>query len=151
MVAEANSDSTHDFLTDPIELVVDEDAKGNAIVRANMTTLGAAVVPRWALVADGFKLELSRGEGGPRTRLTKLGSDDVDLAGAAPEQRDRLVRALQSVRQGLVVAPETPQALSDADRARLRALGYGTSESMTSQLDGSDPSSWVAPALPPSR
>lgn len=42
MVAEKNSGTTHDFLNDPIKLIVDVDpANGQQIVRADGTTLGA--------------------------------------------------------------------------------------------------------------
>ncbi|MHC5111029.1 MAG: beta-Ala-His dipeptidase [Planctomycetota bacterium] len=41
MVCEKNSGTTHDFDNDPIELILDEDAEGEQIVRANGTTLGA--------------------------------------------------------------------------------------------------------------
>lgn len=42
MVAEQNAGTEHDFLRDPIRLVMDKDAKtGAAIVRADGTTLGA--------------------------------------------------------------------------------------------------------------
>ncbi|MCG3137506.1 MAG: Cytosol non-specific dipeptidase [Phycisphaerae bacterium] len=41
MVCEKNSTTTHNFDTDPIKLVVDQDAKGQPILRAAGTTLGA--------------------------------------------------------------------------------------------------------------
>ncbi len=41
MVCEKNSDVDHNFDNDPIELVLDSDAEGLQIIRANGTTLGA--------------------------------------------------------------------------------------------------------------
>ncbi len=41
MVCEKNADTEHDFDNDPIKLVVDKDDKGEQIVRADGTTLGA--------------------------------------------------------------------------------------------------------------
>ena len=40
-MCEKNSDTQHDFDNDPIKLIVDTDAKGEQIVRADETTLGA--------------------------------------------------------------------------------------------------------------
>ena len=41
MVCEKNAGTRHDFDNDPIRLVVDKDAKGQPVVRADGTTLGA--------------------------------------------------------------------------------------------------------------
>jgi len=41
MVCEKNSDTQHDFDNDPIRLIIDKDKKGERIVRADGTTLGA--------------------------------------------------------------------------------------------------------------
>lgn len=41
MVCEKNADTAHDFDNDPIRLVIDKDAAGEPIVRADSTTLGA--------------------------------------------------------------------------------------------------------------
>ncbi|MDX9975704.1 MAG: beta-Ala-His dipeptidase [FCB group bacterium] len=41
MVPEKNAGTRHEFDTDPIRLIIDKDAKGETIVRADGTTLGA--------------------------------------------------------------------------------------------------------------
>jgi dipeptidase D len=56
MVCEKNAGTEHDFDRDPIKLVVDADAAGKAILRAEGTTLGAdngiGVALAWAAATD---------------------------------------------------------------------------------------------------
>ncbi|MGI9590244.1 MAG: hypothetical protein ACR2P8_02660, partial [Myxococcota bacterium] len=92
-----------------------------------MATLGATPQRRYALVADGYKLVVVERNGVYDSRLYRLGREDVDLSPAAPQIASALRDRLDQLRSRLERRAETPQELSDADRARLRALGYDAS------------------------
>jgi arylsulfatase len=100
------------------------DAEGSAS-RPYMATLGAGDVERYALIEDGFKFIMSQRAGVYDARLHRLGQEDVDLTPGAPQVAARMRRALDALRGQLDRGVgETRQDLSDADRDRLRALGY---------------------------
>jgi hypothetical protein len=62
---------------------------------------------------------------GAGDRLTRRGREEFDLRAAAPQVARDLRRRLDARRREYADGmPETRQVLSEADRARLRALGY---------------------------
>ena len=89
-----------------------------------MATLGAAEVPSYAIVDEGFKLILVERDGVYDGRLHRLGAEDVELGAAAPQVAARLRERLEAFRNGLVRAPETRPELTEAEREQLRGLGY---------------------------
>jgi arylsulfatase len=91
---------------------------------AYMATLGAAEVPSYAIVDEGFKLILAEREGVYDGRLHRLGEEDAELGAAAPQVAARLRQRLEAFRQGLARAPETRPVLTEAEREQLRGLGY---------------------------
>jgi arylsulfatase len=105
-----------------------------------MATLGAGPQRRFAIVADGYKLITAERDGVFDSRLFRVGREDVDLSPAAPQLVADLRSRLAKLRDGLAAAPETVQDLSEADRDRLRALGYaegaGTGETASPDDDG---------------
>jgi len=90
-----------------------------------LATLGANRPPRFGIVQQGHKLVLTRERQGWRTELFRLGREDRDLARSDPDRVESMRRSLTErraeLRNGRV---ETRQRLSEADEARLRALGY---------------------------
>jgi hypothetical protein len=87
--------------------------------------LDASTRPRFGWIEGGFKYVVTYNFGEWRGQLFKLGNDEIDLAAPAPQlgakMRDRLIAfRAQMQRPAAVVRPE----LSEADRAKLRALGY---------------------------
>ena len=102
------------------------DGAERAESRPYVATLVAAEGPRRALVASGHKLVVSERAGGEEVALFGLGREDEDLAAAAPQTARELRGALDALRAGLAEPPPpTPRAVSDEERARLDALGYG--------------------------
>jgi len=94
--------------------------------RPYLATLQGGAVRRFGLVDDGHKLVVSERDGEERVELHRLGHEDENLAASAPEVARALRERLRALRAALPTAPpETPQPLSDEERARLRALGYG--------------------------
>jgi len=90
-----------------------------------MATLGAGSKRRYGIVSGGYKFVVSEGDGVFHGRLHRLGREDVDLSASAPQVAADLRQRLQELRRGLRRSEETVQALSEEDRERLRALGYG--------------------------
>ncbi len=93
--------------------------------RPYLATLGGSRTVRYGIIGDGYKFVISDREGVWDARLHPLGREDVDLSPAAPQVAASMRQQLRAVRSRMERgAPETRQALSDADRDRLRALGY---------------------------
>jgi arylsulfatase len=93
--------------------------------RPYFSTLGATAVQRHGVVADGHKLIVVAGGAPHQERLHRLGNDAADVSASAPEVAARLRRELAARRLRLQGGVEAvPQALSEADRESLRALGY---------------------------
>ena len=101
------------------------EAAAEQASRPYLATLGGSRTVRYGIIGDGFKFVMSDREGVWDGRLHRLGREDVDLGLAAPQvaasMRQQLRAARARMKRG---APEAPQALSDADRDRLGALGY---------------------------
>ena len=95
-----------------------------------LDTLAYGPTRRTGLVAEGYKLILSLGDGVWHSRLFRRGQEDVDLAAPAGQVtehlRERLAQVQQSAEQG--VRGERPQQLTPEERARLEALGYAAPE-----------------------
>ena len=93
--------------------------------RPYLATLGGSRTVRYGIIGDGYKFVMSDRDGVWAGRLHALGREDVDLSPAAPHIAASMRQRLRAVRSRMERgAPETPQALSDADRDKLRALGY---------------------------
>ena len=91
-----------------------------------LATLDGSAVLRFGIVDRGHKLVVSEQGGEERVELYRVGREDEDLAAAAPELALALRERLRALRAELGTAPpETQSALSDEERAQLRALGYG--------------------------
>jgi arylsulfatase A-like enzyme len=113
---------------------VDPDAVGRDLLavdaaeqasRPYLATLGGSRTVRYGIIADGYKFVMSDREGVWDGALHPLGRDDLDLSPAAPQLAASMRKQLRAVRSRMERgAPQRPQALSDADRDKLRALGY---------------------------
>ena len=137
MVCEKNSDSTHDFLRDPLDLYVDE--KGN--LRARGTTLGGddgIAVAAMMAVADGMV------ESHPAIECLFTVSEETGLDGAngfdysliksrillnmdSEEEDAVIVGCAGGVRSDLLVSPEYVTGSGSAYEISLRALRGGHS------------------------
>jgi arylsulfatase A-like enzyme len=104
------------------DLLADGAADGESQVY--MATLGAAPQRRFAIVADGYKFVVAERDGLFDGRLYRVGREGVDLSPAAPQLAAEMRERLDQLRSGLERGEETVQPLSDADREKLRALGY---------------------------
>ncbi|MBW2269832.1 MAG: sulfatase [Deltaproteobacteria bacterium] len=90
-----------------------------------MTTLGALPESQFALVADGFKFITVERDGVFDGRLYALGREDTELGAASPQLAAQMRERLRRLRNGVVPVTEAATAeLSEADRERLRDLGY---------------------------
>ena len=91
-----------------------------------LTTLGQALQLRSGLVRGEFKYSVERRDGVWYGRLVRREREEVDLTPAAPQIAMEMRRQLFDFRRELTRdAPEIQQRVpSDADRDKLRALGY---------------------------
>jgi len=93
--------------------------------RPLLATLGGSAVARYGIVDGEFKYVVEERDGAWRGRLHPRGDDALDLSAPAPHVAARLRGELEALLQSL---PEpraaAAQSLDEADRARLRALGY---------------------------
>jgi len=97
-----------------------------AASRPYLATLDGSAVRRFGLVDDGYKLVVSEQGGEERVELHRLGREEEDLAASAPELAHALRERLRALRARLGALPAAMRSsLSDEERARLRALGYG--------------------------
>jgi arylsulfatase A-like enzyme len=98
----------------------------SAASRPYLVTSAAAARRGYGLVEGGYKVIVSEGAGRERVELFRIGREDADLAASQPELAAALVAKLHAVRAASGAARDEPrQALSEQDRERLRALGYG--------------------------
>jgi arylsulfatase A-like enzyme len=95
-----------------------------------LDTLSYGATRRTGLVAEGYKLILTWQDGSWRARLFRRGDEDVDLAAPAPQVATRLRERLIALHDESERSrrAETQQPLTDEERARLEALGYGVPE-----------------------
>ena len=95
-----------------------------------LDTLSYGPMQRSGLVAEGYKLILTWQDGVWRARLFRRGHEQVDLSAPAAELAARLRARLGGLQQQMLLArrPEQIQQLMPVERARLEALGYGTSD-----------------------
>lgn len=97
-----------------------------AASRPYLATLLGSGVQRFGIVEGDHKLVVSGSGDEERVELHRLGREDEDLALSDPELLATLRGSLESLRDGLAPAPEeSPRTLTEAERAQLRALGYG--------------------------
>jgi hypothetical protein len=69
---------------------------------------------------------VSEREGAEAVELHRQGREEEDLAAADPVLAGRLRERLRELREALEAPPaQPPPALSEEERAHLRALGYG--------------------------
>jgi arylsulfatase len=83
-----------------------------------------ATVPRFGLVADGYKYLTSDEQDGTVESLHRLGEGDRDRASEEPERLADMRRRLERFRGQLRSAPERRQTLSKEERSHLESLGY---------------------------
>ncbi len=83
-----------------------------------------ASVPRFGLIADGYKYLRSEGRIGTVEHLYRLGDEEKNLGLEEPERLAELRQRLARLRAGLRRVPERRQELTETERERLRALGY---------------------------
>ncbi len=105
------------------DLLAADAAEGGS--RVALAALRGSGVPRFALIDDGHKLAQSLEPGAEQARLSALGTDAPDLSPSEPLRLLQLRRILDEFRSEIERAPaERRQRLSEADRERLRSLGY---------------------------
>jgi arylsulfatase len=93
--------------------------------RPLLATLGGSRVPRYAIVDGEFKYVVSLRDGLWQGRLHRRGDDEVDLTAPAPHVAGALRARLEALLQSLPQrGPADSRRLDEADRARLRTLGY---------------------------
>jgi len=118
------------------DLLADGAADSGSVVY--LDTRGAATPGRYGIVDGDYKWIVVGREGNSTGRLYRIGRGDAEsaferLETDQPEReramREQLDALLSSLGRD---APETRQAISDADREKLRALGY-SDESATSE------------------
>jgi arylsulfatase len=90
-----------------------------------LAALRGATVPRYGLVADGYKYLRSEEPEGLREELYALGEESRDLSGEQAETLEEMRARLERIRAGLRrPIAEQRQELTPAERERLRRLGY---------------------------
>jgi len=90
-----------------------------------LAALRGATVPRYGLVADGYKYLLSEEREGRREELYALGQESRDLSREEAEKLGEMRARLERFRGGLrPPIGERRQELTPAERERLRRLGY---------------------------
>jgi hypothetical protein len=89
-----------------------------------MTTLAVSKVPRFGLIARGFKYLVSMDATGPAERMLRLGDDSLDLSVDQPEVLRSLRAGLAAARTGLRRVGTSEQVLSPEEREGFKALGY---------------------------
>jgi arylsulfatase A-like enzyme len=93
--------------------------------RPLLATLGGSRVPRYAIVEGEFKYVVTLEEGAWHGRLHRRGDDTSDLVAPAPHVARAMRQRLEALLRSLPEArPASERALSEAERAHLRALGY---------------------------
>jgi arylsulfatase A-like enzyme len=90
-----------------------------------LSTLSAYSKRRLGIVADGYKLILTRRDDVWQPQLFRLGHEDVDLAAPAPQVTSRLREQLWSLRDRYDAGALAPvRQISERQRQQLEALGY---------------------------
>jgi arylsulfatase len=90
-----------------------------------LSTLSAYSKRRLGIVADGYKLILTRTNDVWQPQLFRLGHEDVDLAAPAPQVTSRLREQLWSLRDRYDAGALAPvRQISERQRQQLEALGY---------------------------
>ncbi len=90
-----------------------------------LAALRGATVPRFGLVADGYKYLWSEEPEGRREELYALGEESRDLSGERVEMLGEMRARLERIRGGLRrPIAERRQELTPAESERLRRLGY---------------------------
>jgi arylsulfatase len=90
-----------------------------------LAALRGAKLPRFGLVEGGFKYLVEQRDGVWHGRLSQRDREEVDLTAPAPELAKRLRGQLEeTMRRVRRVDVESRRDLSQADRAKLAALGY---------------------------
>jgi arylsulfatase len=90
-----------------------------------LAALRGATVPRYGLVADGYKYLLSEEPEGRREELYALGKESRDLSVEQAETLGEMRARLERIRGGLRrPIGERRQQLTPAESERLRRLGY---------------------------
>ena len=99
--------------------------QGDASRAVYLATLRGSTVPRYGLVADGWKYVVEDGAEAPVEELFRLEDGERDRAAEAPEVVSALRERLAALREGLHRPPrERRQSLTPEQREHLRALGY---------------------------
>ena len=86
---------------------------------------GHSAIPRFALIADGYKYVVERTTRGTVEHLYRLGSDAPDRAGEEPKRVIAMRRRLEQIRRDLPDSAHPPK-LSPEERRALEAMGYVT-------------------------
>jgi arylsulfatase A-like enzyme len=93
--------------------------------RLYLASLRGSRLPRYGLIAGGYKYLVTRRRDGAREELYRLGDEGRDLAGQHPDLVADLRGRLETLREGLH-RPRAPseRAIGPEERERLRRLGY---------------------------
>ena len=96
-----------------------------------LATLEESLVPRRGLVFRGWKYLVQEGGRPPREELHPMGDESHNRVLQNPRVLEHMRREFRASRARLADAP-TPlrQELSESERERLRALGYGVDEAL---------------------
>ncbi len=89
-----------------------------------LASLRGSSVPRYGLIADGFKYLVTQRESGSEEQLFRLGDDGQDVSGDAPETLARMRGRLSTLRSRLRVPRERRLQINADERRRLEQLGY---------------------------
>jgi arylsulfatase len=90
-----------------------------------LSTLSAYPKRRLGIVADGYKLILTRRNDVWHPQLFRRGHEEVDLAAPAPQVTSRLREQLWSLRERYDVGELAPiRKITEQQRGQLEALGY---------------------------
>jgi arylsulfatase len=89
-----------------------------------LAALRGASLPRFGLVAEGYKYLATLRQGEAVEELYRLGDESRELGAERPGQLREMRERLERLRGELRRLPPRRQVLSDEERERLRRLGY---------------------------
>jgi arylsulfatase A-like enzyme len=89
-----------------------------------LAALRGSPVPRFGLIAEGYKYLVTEYPAGLEEQLLRLGEDETDLAAADPERVRAMRERLRAIRAALPRRAERRQIIGAEEREKLRRLGY---------------------------
>ena len=131
------------------DLLAPDAAKGSS--RVYLAALGGAKEKKYGWIEDGYKFIVTFRDGIWQGQLFRLGDDTIDLAAPAPQLVASLRERIAAFRDRMpkIEPVVRDEPFSEADRARLRALGYEAAPPETSRAGPEASGAATAEAVDP--